>query len=87
MNRRSIDEQAVNNNRQNVPVAIRRAVCAYIALGVVMLTHGKVIQMLNGWHDAGDYSPKVIGALGMAVIALGIFHRARWAWWLGIGYA
>jgi hypothetical protein len=33
------------------------------------------------------YSPKVIGALSIAAISLGLLHRARWAWWLGIVYA
>ncbi len=88
MNCRSIDEQAVKSeDTTDVPAAIRCAACAFIACGVVMLSYGKVLQILNGWLDAGDYSPKVIGALGMAVISLGILHRARWAWWLGIGLA
>ena len=76
-----------NDDRPNVRPAIRWAACAFIALGVMMLVHGKVLQMFNGWHDAAGHSPKVIGALGMAAISLGLLHQARWAWWLGIGYA
>jgi hypothetical protein len=63
MNRKSIYEQAVNNDdKPNVPAAIRCAAYAFIANGVMMLAYGNVLQMLNGWHDAvgllakGDWS-------------------------------
>ena len=45
------------------------------------------MQSEAGWVEAADFPRALVRLVGTLVIAWGLLHRARWAWWLGLGLA
>jgi hypothetical protein len=43
-----------------------------------------VIQSAAGWAAPRDFPRAVVRLFGTGLIAWGLVHRARWAWWLGV---
>ena len=67
-----------------LPTSVKLAAALFVLYGVAVVLNATVMQSAGGWAAARDLPRAVLGLLGTALIAWGLVHRARWAWWLGI---
>jgi hypothetical protein len=75
------------NTPDALPNSVKLAAALFVGYGVAVVLNATAMQGAAGWVGAGDFPRAVIRLLGTGLIAWGLLHRARWAWWLGLGLA
>jgi hypothetical protein len=75
------------NATDALPKSVKLAAALFIVYGVAVVLNATAMQSAAGWVAAGDFPRAVIRLLGTGLIAWGLLHRARWAWWLGLALA
>jgi uncharacterized membrane protein (DUF2068 family) len=51
---------------------------------VVVVLNATVMQSADTWVAARVLPRALLRLLGTGLVAWGLLHRARWAWWLGL---
>ena len=67
-----------------LPSSVKLAAALLVVYGAAVVLNATVIQSAGGWAAPHDFPRAVIRLLGTGLIAWGLVHRARWAWWLGV---
>ena len=75
------------NTADALPKSVKLAAALFIVYGVAVVLNATAMQSAAGWVAARDFPGAVIRLLGTGLIAWGLLHRARWAWWLGLALA
>lgn len=75
------------NATDALPKSVKLAAALFIVYGVAVVLNATAMRSAAGWVAAGDFPRAVIRLLGTGLIAWGLLHRARWAWWLGLALA
>jgi hypothetical protein len=70
-----------------LPNSVKLAAALFVVYGVAVVINAGSMQTAAGWVAAADFPRAWIRLLGTLVIAWGLLHRARWAWWPGLGLA
>ncbi len=70
-----------------LPNNVKLAAALFVVYGVAVVLNAAGMQSTGGWVAPGDFPRALIRLLGTGVIAWGLLHRARWAWWLGLALA
>jgi hypothetical protein len=70
-----------------LPNSVKMAAALFVMYGVVVVLNATVMPSGGGWVAAHDLPRALLRLLGTGLIAWGLLHRARWAWWLGLGLA
>lgn len=75
------------SSSSSVEGPVRVAAALLVLYGLLVLLNATVLQVAAGWQDVPDYARAVVRLLGMGLLAWGLMHRRRWAWWLSVGLA
>jgi peptidoglycan/LPS O-acetylase OafA/YrhL len=67
-----------------LPLSIKLAAALFVIYGVAVVLNAAIMQSAAGWLTARDIPRAFIRLFGAGLIAWGLLHRARWAWWLGL---
>lgn len=67
-----------------LPMTVKAAAALLLIYGLWVVWRATVLQQAGDWADAGDYPRAWVRLAGMALIAVGLLRRRRWAWWLGV---
>jgi hypothetical protein len=67
-----------------LPTSVKLAAALFLLYGAVVLFNATVMQSEAGWTMSPGLPRVVIRLVGVVLIAWGLFHQARWAWWLGV---
>jgi hypothetical protein len=70
-----------------LPNSVKLAAALFLVYGVVVVLNATVMQSADTWIAARGLPRALMRLLGTGLIAWGLLHRARWAWWLGLGLA
>jgi hypothetical protein len=70
-----------------LPNNVKLAAALFVVYGLAVVFNATALQGSANWVAAADFPRALIRLLGTLVIAWGLLHRARWAWWLGVGLA
>jgi len=70
-----------------LPNSVKMAAALFVMYGVVVVLNATVMPSADSWVAAHDLPRALLRLLGTGLIAWGLLHRARWAWWLGLGLA
>ena len=70
-----------------LPHSVKLAALLFVAYGVAVVFNATAMQSATNWIAAADFPRALIRLFGTVLIAWGLLHRARWAWWLGVGLA
>ena len=70
-----------------LPTSVKLAAALFVVYGVAVVVNATAMQSEAGWVEAADFPRALVRLVGTLVIAWGLLHRARWAWWLGLGLA
>jgi hypothetical protein len=70
-----------------VPNSVKLAAALFVVYGVAVVLNAAGMQGTGGWVAPGDFPRALIRLLVTVVIAWGLLHRARWAWWLALALA
>ena len=70
-----------------LPNSVKLAAALFVGYGVAVVLNAAGMQSTGGWVAAGDFPRALIRLLATGVIAWGLLHRARWAWWVGLALA
>jgi hypothetical protein len=70
-----------------LPNNVKLAAALFVVYGVAVVLNAAGMQGTGSWVAPGDFPRALIRLLVTGVIAWGLLHRARWAWWLGLGLA
>jgi peptidoglycan/LPS O-acetylase OafA/YrhL len=69
---------------ESLPGSVKLAAALLVLYGVAVVLNATVIQNEGGWAAPRDVPRAIIRLAGTGMIAWGLVHRARWAWWLGV---
>jgi hypothetical protein len=75
------------NTADNLPNTVKLAAVLFLVYGVMVVLNASVMRSAENWVAARDLPGALVRLLGTGLIAWGLLHRARWAWWLGLGLA
>jgi hypothetical protein len=67
-----------------LPLSVKVAAALFVIYGVAVVLNATIMQRGGGWLAAQDVPRAIIRLFGAGLIAWGLLHRARWAWWLGL---
>jgi hypothetical protein len=70
-----------------LPNSVRLAAALFAVYGVTVVLNATVMSSADSWVTAHGLPRALLRLLGTVLIAWGLLHRARWAWWLGFGLA
>ena len=70
-----------------LPNRVKMAAALFVMYGVVVVLNATIMPRADSWVAAHDLPRALLRLLGTGLIAWGLLHRARWAWWLGLGLA
>jgi hypothetical protein len=68
----------------SLPVTVKLAAALLVVYGAAVVLNASVMQSAGGWAAPHGLPRAIIRLLGTGLIAWGLVHRARWAWWLGV---
>jgi hypothetical protein len=74
------------------PHTIRLAAVMFLLHGTLVVLNGFAFAgsagpSPAGWEGDWDFPRMLVHPLTAGLVALGLLHRARWAWWAGLGVA
>ena len=72
------------SSSEALPNSVKLAAGIFVVYGVAVVLNATAVQGATGWLAAADFPRALIRLLGTGLIAWGLLHRARWAWWLGL---
>ncbi len=72
------------SSSEALPSSVKLAAALFVVYGVAVVLNATAIQGAAGWVAAADFPRALIRLLGTGLIAWGLLHRARWAWWLAL---
>lgn len=67
-----------------VPRSVKLAAALFVVYGIAVVLNAVAVQSAAGWLAPRDFPRALIRLAGTGLIAWGLLHRARWAWWLGL---
>lgn len=67
-----------------LPGSVKLAAALFLAYGAAVVLNATVIQSADTWVADRGLPRALLRLLLTGLIAWGLFHRARWAWWLGL---
>ena len=70
-----------------LPSNVKLAAALFVVYGVAVVLNAAGMQGTGSWVAPGDFPRALIRLVVTGVIAWGLLHRARWAWWLGLALA
>lgn len=70
-----------------LPGTVRAAAGLILVYGVLAVANALTMQSQAGWGEPWALGRSVLRLLVSAVIAWGLLRRARWAWWVGLGWS
>jgi hypothetical protein len=70
-----------------LPSNVKLAAALFVVYGVAVVLNAAGMQGTGSWVAPGDFPKALIRLVVTGVIAWGLLHRARWAWWLGLALA
>ena len=71
----------------SLPGTVRAAAGLILVYGVLAVANALTMQSRAGWGEPWALGRALLRLLVSAVIAWGLFRRAPWAWWLGLGWS
>jgi peptidoglycan/LPS O-acetylase OafA/YrhL len=74
-------------NSTRIPGTVRTAAGLVLLYGVVALLNALTMQSQAGWGEPWALGRAILRFLISALIAWGLFRKARWAWWVGLGWS
>jgi peptidoglycan/LPS O-acetylase OafA/YrhL len=72
------------NTADALPNSVKLAAALFVVYGVVVVLNATVMQSADAWVAARGLPRALLRLLGTGLVAWGLLHRARWAWWLGL---
>lgn len=69
------------------PDTTQAAAGLILLYGVVALLNALTMQGEAGWGEPWALGRALLRLLISGLIAWGLFRRARWAWWVGLGWS
>jgi hypothetical protein len=70
-----------------LPSTVWVAAGLILAYGVLAVANALTMQSQAGWGEPWALGRGLLRLLVSGVIAWGLFRRARWAWWVGLGWS
>lgn len=70
-----------------LPPTVQAAAVLILLYGVLALVNALTMQSQAGWGEPWALGRAILRLLISALIAWGLFRRARWAWWVGLGWS
>jgi hypothetical protein len=67
-----------------LPKAVKLAAGLFVLYGLAVVINALAVQAAAGLAGAQDFPRAMLRLVGTGLIAWGLLHRARWAWWLGL---
>jgi len=72
------------NGTERLPTSVKLAAALFLLYGAAVLVNAVVMQRAGGWAAALDFPRAVFRLIASGLVAWGLLHRERWAWWLGV---
>jgi hypothetical protein len=70
-----------------LPATVQAAAGLILLYGVVALLNALTMQSQAGWGEPWALGRALLRLLISGLIAWGLVRRARWAWWVGLGWS
>jgi peptidoglycan/LPS O-acetylase OafA/YrhL len=72
------------NGTERLPTSVKLAAALFLLYGAAVLLNAILMQRAGGWAAALDFPRAVFRLIATGLVAWGLLHRERWAWWLGV---